>query len=405
MIDSEACQEHKASGNALFAKGEHASAAAAYTAALQASPCAATSAVLLSNRAACHLQLGKPQQALEDAQAAVEADPEYHKALLRLAAAHAGLGQLLKAQRAAKRGAEEAKDPALRAQLAKAASEYKRAVDAEVFGATQEVQGDLRESRGRDTGDLKTPFICAGCSAVDKSSITGAKRFRECRRCRSVAYCSVECAASHWYDGHKPVCDELKRKRDPIVASGFTEKEVGGAACENALQAFAVRHPEHWNALQVLAFVLQHMADPPWGGAPGPVQLEVLNVQKLSSTKPLIVTAWPLTLYKEHLLPKVKAESDTQFVQDLISGLERVDVDVGFMLILPTIGALASTAVANPRVRYSFLTGILMQLARCAEANGCITIGKGVPVMASIDTPRFVAAWQQQHSGAAKGSN
>ena len=37
MSDSAACLEHRASGNALFAKGEYEAAAAAYSAALQTS--------------------------------------------------------------------------------------------------------------------------------------------------------------------------------------------------------------------------------------------------------------------------------------------------------------------------------------------------------------------------------
>ena len=405
MSDSAACLEHRASGNALFAKGEYEAAAAAYSAALQTSPGAATVAVLRSNRAACQLQLGKPQLALEDALAAAEADPGYTKALLRLAAAHAALGQLAKAHRTAKRGAEEASFPALRAQLAKAASDYKRAVETEVRDLTEQLRGLAADKR--EAGCEKKvahALLCQGCGALDKSTVTGVKRFRECRRCRSVSYCSVECAAEHWYDGHRPVCDELKRKRDAILTAGFAEKDIGRSACTDTVKAFVQRHPTHANALQVLAFVLQHMADPPWGGAPGPVQLELLNVEQLTSTKPLVVSAWPLSLLKGQLLPKAKEKAGTEahsFMQDMISALERVDVDAGYLLIVPAVGSLASSAVANPRMRYSFPTDMLMDLARCAEANGCIKIGTGKPVMASIDTARFLAAVETWEGAAA----
>jgi hypothetical protein len=120
--------------------------------------------------------------------------------------------------------------------------------------------------------------------------------------------------------------------------------------------------------------VVQNMADPPWGGAPGPVKLEVVNAHQLSGTKPLVVSLWPLSVLKDQLLPKAQAEARSgaqaraslTFLQDMISAHERVDVAVGFLLILPTTGSLASTAMAAPRVRYSLPTDALMAMARCA---------------------------------------
>ena len=387
MTDSPACIEHRATGNALFGKSQYEAAAAAYGAALSSGPCSQlTTAVLRSNRAACYLQLRKPELAVEDSLAAVEADPGYHKALLRLAAAYAGLGHLHKALKAAQQGATAASDATLQSQFAKAAAEYKKAMKEEIREATQQRQVPV-PLPGRSV--VSTASTCNACGAVDAATGYGI-RFRECINCRSVVYCTVECAAGHWYDNHKPVCDALKRKREselPPVPS--SKEEMNAEACTKALHAFSQAFPAHFTALQVLAFVLQHMAEPPWGGAPGPVQLEILNVEQLTDTKPLVVSAWPLSVLRDLLAKAKPGTKDLATVQDMVSGLHNVDVAVGFKCILPMLGP---GAIAAPPMRYALSTDQLMELARRAEAAECVTIRKGVPVLASIDAAKLIAA-------------
>lgn len=61
-------------------------ATSAYAKGLQMDP---ANAVLLCNRAACRLKLGQWEKAVEDCNAALDAQPQYTKALLRRASCYA----------------------------------------------------------------------------------------------------------------------------------------------------------------------------------------------------------------------------------------------------------------------------------------------------------------------------
>ncbi|KAL4430866.1 hypothetical protein ABPG75_006122 [Micractinium tetrahymenae] len=95
----------RARGNAQFASGDYAAAQASYSETLrlldaQADPTGIH--VLYGNRAAAALKLGQWAAALQDAEAALAAEPRWAKALYRKAAALQGLGRLAAAAAAAR---------------------------------------------------------------------------------------------------------------------------------------------------------------------------------------------------------------------------------------------------------------------------------------------------------------
>lgn len=84
----------RASGNAAYKAGDYRAASQHYTQALASAPSgSAIACLLLSNRAQCALQLKDYVSALEDASAALRADPTHVKSWLRRAAARNALGQ------------------------------------------------------------------------------------------------------------------------------------------------------------------------------------------------------------------------------------------------------------------------------------------------------------------------
>ena len=121
---SVAAEEHKARGNACFARGEWEDAARHYTLALEAAPASTPEerkldedtivervrrrdrAVYLSNRAACRVKLGSHRQAEEDCTAAIAEDDTFVKAYLRRSAARERLDDLEGALADAERAAE-----------------------------------------------------------------------------------------------------------------------------------------------------------------------------------------------------------------------------------------------------------------------------------------------------------
>ena len=75
------CQTRRV-GNKLFNAGKFFEACAAYGEGLESDP---TNAVLLCNRAACRSKIGQWEKAIEDCNAALNAQPNYIKALMRRA--------------------------------------------------------------------------------------------------------------------------------------------------------------------------------------------------------------------------------------------------------------------------------------------------------------------------------
>ncbi|KAL2351012.1 hypothetical protein BJ546DRAFT_813889, partial [Cryomyces antarcticus] len=86
-VDPEAC---KATGNKFFKAKEYEKAIKEYTKAIEADPKTST---YRSNRAAALMSANRFSEALEDARAAVEMEPDNKKALLRLARVYTSLGQ------------------------------------------------------------------------------------------------------------------------------------------------------------------------------------------------------------------------------------------------------------------------------------------------------------------------
>jgi tetratricopeptide (TPR) repeat protein len=100
-FNAEQAAGSKAAGNAHFAQGEHSAALTCYQAALSH---LRPAAVLLSNRAAVHLQSGQHATALSDAVAAVIVDPPLAKGHYRRVQALLGLQLLPEAAAACEQG-------------------------------------------------------------------------------------------------------------------------------------------------------------------------------------------------------------------------------------------------------------------------------------------------------------
>jgi DnaJ family protein C protein 8 len=183
----------KAEGNAYFAKGEHASAVASYTAALAA--CGGDDAggpsahpqkhVLLSNRAAAYLGRGAPGDALlalSDASASLRLQPNFARAQGRKGAALLALGQpgpALAAYQAACR--LEPESAALRAGLdaAQAQLARERAVAAEAAAASSSASAAAAAApAAAREEDALSSFL----SDVGSLAATAAERERELAR-------------------------------------------------------------------------------------------------------------------------------------------------------------------------------------------------------------------------------
>ncbi|KAA6426411.1 MAG: hypothetical protein FRX49_03522, partial [Trebouxia sp. A1-2] len=89
-MSSDACRQK---GNAAFSRNDYASAITQYTLALAEADKAGDRQKLFSNRSAAHLQLSAYTDALEDAEAALQIDPRFTKALFRKALALEALSQ------------------------------------------------------------------------------------------------------------------------------------------------------------------------------------------------------------------------------------------------------------------------------------------------------------------------
>jgi hypothetical protein len=97
--------ELRAAGNEAFKRGDYARAHAAYTRAIVAAQARAPGArgdlaLLLSNRAAAALALGRPLRALEDCRAGAAVDPAFAKCVLRAATCHVRMGAFAAARAA-----------------------------------------------------------------------------------------------------------------------------------------------------------------------------------------------------------------------------------------------------------------------------------------------------------------
>jgi hypothetical protein len=371
-------------GNALFAAGDHAGAAALYSEALAVPDCGCRAA-LLSNRAACRLALHSPSEAEADARAALEVDPSFCKAHLRLAAALSAQGKPGAAYKAASRGVEAATDEALRGQLRSACEEYKKARDSEVMRVVRETGAQaLQES----THMSPLRAMCQGCGAAESPQA----RFKTCSRCMSVKYCSVICAAEHWHEAHQPVCDNLRRMRQRAKADGA---ETGTAPSlrhsTDLLKDFVLAHTDHWVACQVLAFALQHWQSPPWGGAACAVDIQIRDVARLRrGADSLVATILPLSTLLTAIRRDKSGDDMVSAMRDSTEMLKRVDVDVGFVVLVAPEHE-EDEICAHPRVRYTLSQEQLRRLMLKAKQEGLISVDMStVPFTAEIKTKRLI---------------
>ena len=167
---SVAAEEHKARGNACFARGEWEDAARHYTLALEAAPASTPEerkldedtivervrrrdrAVYLSNRAACRVKLGSHTQAAEDCTAAIAEDDTFVKAYLRRSAARERLDDLEGALADAERAAEL--EPGSHTQ-ASASAEAAAAGGGKEGGDESRDDGEAEELRELHPGQLR----------------------------------------------------------------------------------------------------------------------------------------------------------------------------------------------------------------------------------------------------------
>jgi len=156
-----AAEEHKARGNACFARGEWEEAASHYTLALESAPADAPEesapdedaggerarrrdrAVYLSNRAACRVKLESHKEAEEDCTAAIAEDDTYAKAYLRRSAARESLDDLEGALVDVERAAEL--EPGSRTQALASAERLRPLVEAKREEMKEEMIGKLKD--------------------------------------------------------------------------------------------------------------------------------------------------------------------------------------------------------------------------------------------------------------------
>ncbi|KAF3927468.1 hypothetical protein ABW21_db0208842 [Orbilia brochopaga] len=116
----------KSQGNVQFGKQDFQAALASYSQALQLTP---RSAALYSNRSATFLQLGQLEQALGDADRAVQCDPKWSKAYRRRGNVLEVLERLDEAIDAYWEGRNNETDPAVKADLARMIAAVERRIE------------------------------------------------------------------------------------------------------------------------------------------------------------------------------------------------------------------------------------------------------------------------------------
>jgi hypothetical protein len=66
---------------------------------------------------------------------------------------------------------------------------------------------------------------CAGCGKhYERTAL------RKCAQCLGVLYCSRECQAKHWKEGHKQHCKEIAAAMEAIKAGHPVMEVASGAA-------------------------------------------------------------------------------------------------------------------------------------------------------------------------------
>lgn len=66
--------------------------------------------------------------------------------------------------------------------------------------------GPIQPARSNGKGDQRRICNSPSCTKVEDS----AAKFPVCGRCKKVSYCSKECQANHWKQGHKAQCFHVK---------------------------------------------------------------------------------------------------------------------------------------------------------------------------------------------------
>jgi tetratricopeptide (TPR) repeat protein len=170
--DAERAAHSKAAGNAHFAKGEYCAALTCYHTALSHLQPAA---VLLSNRAAVHLQSGQHAAALNDAVAAVKVDAALAKGHYRRVQALLGLQLLNEAAIACEQGLSSATASANTASRSALLTLQKRISAANASAAAAAAAAAKRScTSSSSSGSSTKPDRSSGSTASSKSSGNGS---------------------------------------------------------------------------------------------------------------------------------------------------------------------------------------------------------------------------------------
>lgn len=367
-------------GNTAVGRGDWVVASARYDASLALFATAAA----FSNRAACHLALGRPAEAASDARAALALDAGFVRAYVRLSAALRAQGDDAAALAAAREGLARAEAVAspLVAQLreaAEAASRPRRRA------AEPKAQGRYEHLSEAARANVRT--LCAHCGETLRDR-------RLCAACRQVAYCNEACQRLGW-SAHREACAIAA----PAMASAA---DAAGMSLPRGKQANAVLNwaaasPAHWLALQTLAWTVQHSpVDPGWGiGAvpAGAVHFSVLRGAGDQDTLRVMLLPSALLGLADSRGSGARASlarvMQRQQMAGVAASLGRVDVQVGFLVgvedrRMEIAGGMQSVA----RVRYSVSTDLLAELGSEALRERRMRVD-GVNLRAEVDVQTF----------------
>lgn len=253
-------------GNAAFTGGDFAAALQLYTSSIDLAP----SPSALSNRSVTLLKLGRPLDALDDADAAVAMDGAFLRARLRVAQALHGVHDILAASAAdaALRKAPSG-DPLIR-ELKAIAGAPNRAnlMSAGVNGPRPRSSAPLRGIGGEEQAEPEGMMVRA-CFQCGKFQDFAAKedRFKRCSKCFSVSFCSEACRDAGW-GRHKASCAVTTRALALEKEGGVTLGLDAARRSARLLNDYIIASSNRYAQFMVLAWALQHNRAP-WGDSPG----------------------------------------------------------------------------------------------------------------------------------------
>lgn len=206
----------------------------------------------------------------------------------------------------------------------------------------ERAQAALPKARGgvsrsdRAAIDADSERFCAHCGKSSKET-----KLRACTACTVAVYCSKECQQSNW-EVHKPQCLKLRKQ---IVEA---EAQQGARVTQRprTLEMWFHENRPRAIALSVVAYLAQH------GDIPGIPASKYLVQPLLQSTETSLLCS---------LLPEAHAIAAGISDFEAVGLLSRVDVDVGFVALLPQVDDTG--LVPQARLRYIVPPHILKDLA------------------------------------------